>query len=121
MAGLKGIPRFIFCASWAQMQVNKRKFLGKHLFRSVLSPKIRKLNLKITGLIKPWQEWAPAHESKVTLMGHFRKGICPDRRVYINLLHKKRTHINPENNDLFHIHQLLLFPSGQAGEKLYVA
>ena len=54
-------------------------------------------------------------------MGHFRKGICPDSRVYINPLHKKRTHINPENNDLFHIHQRLVFPNKQAGEKLYVA
>ena len=54
-------------------------------------------------------------------MGHFRKGICPDSRVYINPLHKKRTHINPENKDLFHIHQRLVIPSKQAGEKLYVA
>ena len=41
-------------------------------------------------------------------------------RVYINLLLKKRTQIKPENNDLFRIHQLLLFLSGQASEKLYV-
>ena len=41
-------------------------------------------------------------------------------RVYINLLLKKRTQINPQNNDLFRIHQLLLFLSGQASEKLYV-
>ena len=53
-------------------------------------------------------------------MGHFSKGVYPVMRVYINLLLKKRTQINPQNNDLFRIHQLLLFLSGQASEKLYV-
>ena len=45
-------------------------------------------------------------------MGHFPKGIRPIIGVYINLVLK----INPEIKDLFRIHQLLLFPDGQAGE-----